>query len=226
MDTQIKEIAQFLTSETRPDIKLPAIEFIAGLTGSPHNAILVAKNTAIIDAAINLTTDEIDGVADAAFTILVNITGDDNTSKYLCKQDNIELLLRYASLSTAKYADKACMVLCNLTRLTEGCDMAIKLLESQNGRQYFRQLLVAFYRSDYNKYATYHHVAAFLANITQLETARKWILSKDDLIIVKCLPYMQYYDSVVRRRGIIALIRNCCFENGKNCDLLYVWYNI
>lgn len=215
MDSQIKEIAQFLTPETRPDIKLPAIQFIAGLTGSPQSAILIAKNRAIIDAAINLTTDQVDGVADAAYTILVNITGDGNTAKYLCKQNYIELLLKYASLSTAKYADKACMILCNLSRLAEGCDMSVEVLRSQSGRKHFQQLLVAFCRSDYNKDATYHHFAAFLANITQSETVRKWILSKDDMIILKFLPYMQYYDSLVRRRGIIAVIRNCCFENGK-----------
>ncbi|EDV29347.1 uncharacterized protein TRIADDRAFT_19950 [Trichoplax adhaerens] len=220
MESQIKEIAQFLTLQTRPDIKLPAIEFIAGLTGSSETNTLIARNTTIIDAAVNLTKDEIENVADAAYITLINVTGDDHAANYLCKKDYVQSLLLYALKKTAKYADKACMILCNLTRLSQGCDTTMEILQSQDGRKIFNQLLDAFFCSGYNKHATYHHVAAILANVTQVQAARRWILDKDKLIIQKCLPYTQYYDNAIRRRGLIAVIKNCCFESDCNEWLL------
>ncbi|XP_068789713.1 protein HGH1 homolog [Struthio camelus] len=52
-----------------------------------------------------------------------------------------------------------------------------------------------------------------LCNLSQVAEGRRGLLDRSRCSIQRLLPFTQYKDSVVLRRGIVGALRNCCFEH-------------
>ncbi|NXF41671.1 HGH1 protein, partial [Nyctibius bracteatus] len=55
-----------------------------------------------------------------------------------------------------------------------------------------------------------------LCNLSQLPEGRRGLLDRSRCSVQRLLPFTQYEDSVVHRRGIVGALRNCCFEYGES----------
>ncbi|NXT18596.1 HGH1 protein, partial [Syrrhaptes paradoxus] len=54
-----------------------------------------------------------------------------------------------------------------------------------------------------------------LCNLSQLPEGRRGLLDRSRCSVQRLLPFTQDRDSVVRRRGIVGALRNCCFQHGE-----------
>ncbi|NWU70600.1 HGH1 protein, partial [Pterocles burchelli] len=54
-----------------------------------------------------------------------------------------------------------------------------------------------------------------LCNLSQLPQGRRGLLDRSRCSVQRLLPFTQDKDSVVRRRGIVGALRNCCFQHGE-----------
>ncbi|XP_065686263.1 protein HGH1 homolog [Patagioenas fasciata] len=52
-----------------------------------------------------------------------------------------------------------------------------------------------------------------LCNLSQLPEGRRGLLDRSRRSVQRLLPFTQYGDSAVHRRGIVGALRNCCFEH-------------
>ncbi|NXS63629.1 HGH1 protein, partial [Brachypteracias leptosomus] len=55
-----------------------------------------------------------------------------------------------------------------------------------------------------------------LCNLSQLPEGRRGLLDRSRRSVQRLLPFTQYKESVVHRRGIVGALRNCCFEHGES----------
>ncbi|NXS70759.1 HGH1 protein, partial [Pandion haliaetus] len=55
-----------------------------------------------------------------------------------------------------------------------------------------------------------------LCNLSQLPEGRRGLLDRSRCSVQRLLPFTQYQDSVVHRRGVVGALRNCCFEYGES----------
>ncbi|NXF89968.1 HGH1 protein, partial [Eubucco bourcierii] len=51
-----------------------------------------------------------------------------------------------------------------------------------------------------------------LCNLSQLPEGRRGLLDRSRCSVQRLLPFTQYRDSVIHRRGIVGALRNCCFQ--------------
>ncbi|XP_050748825.1 protein HGH1 homolog [Gymnogyps californianus] len=51
-----------------------------------------------------------------------------------------------------------------------------------------------------------------LCNLSQLPEGRRGLLDRSRCSVQRLLPFTQYKDSAVHRRGVVGALRNCCFE--------------
>ncbi|NXV93497.1 HGH1 protein, partial [Calonectris borealis] len=54
-----------------------------------------------------------------------------------------------------------------------------------------------------------------LCNLSQLPEGRRGLLDRSRCSVQRLLPFTQYTDSAVHRRGVVGALRNCCFEYGE-----------
>ncbi|KAM6143047.1 protein HGH1 homolog [Phoenicopterus ruber ruber] len=52
-----------------------------------------------------------------------------------------------------------------------------------------------------------------LCNLSQLPEGRRGLLDRSRCSVQRLLPFTQYKDSAVHRRGVVGALRNCCFEH-------------
>ncbi|NXF98394.1 HGH1 protein, partial [Eubucco bourcierii] len=54
-----------------------------------------------------------------------------------------------------------------------------------------------------------------LCNLSQLPAGRRGLLDHYRYSVQRLLPFTQYQDSMIHRRGIVGALRNCCFQYGE-----------
>lgn len=59
-----------------------------------------------------------------------------------------------------------------------------------------------------------------LSNISQVAESRELFCKTDSGLLNRLIPFVKYDDSIVRRGGIIGLIRNICFDTSLHSYLL------
>ena len=109
------------------------------------------------------------------------------------------------------------MLLSNLTRSKQDCELCLK--STEKSQQYslkniFDVLCNEKYNEKYNEHVELHHMAIFLSNLSRLKVVQMLVLDKAVGLMQKLLPYVSFQKFVMRRKGIVGIIRNCCFEYG------------
>uniref|UniRef100_A0A8D8XWV9 Protein HGH1 homolog n=1 Tax=Cacopsylla melanoneura TaxID=428564 RepID=A0A8D8XWV9_9HEMI len=223
MDT-LEELKQFLEPKTRPDVKLIAVQHILGLTASPDtcNDLTNAKQIDLVNAIIGLLTDLFDEVVTIALNILLNLSAEKGSAKnILCNSSPsiISVLFNHIVNSESPLADNCCKILNNLT---SSQFLAAQTLESiQNECLNLDQLVSCFVIQNYNKQkCNLNYLAKVFGNLTQISDFRQYVLDKDKCTIQRLIPFTEYAESSVRREGIAALIKNCCFDTESHAWLL------
>ena len=214
----LAELMSFLSFESRLDVKCTALEYVLGLTGSDAGKEWVKSNKDIVGKLLDLMKDQNEVISKDAHLAIVNLSADEGIVDSLLS--SIPQFLYYLQNPQWIHADKVCTTLSNISRFEVGARCLFKVLteaaENSSGNMTFYLMVDIFdqWRS-YNNCANFHYLASVFLNLSQIHEARKLFLDQKKCILPKLLPYTQFAGSNIRRGGIAGLIKNLCFEVGK-----------
>lgn len=207
MNTALNELTTLLQQEMHPIFKQVALKNIACLTRSEDDLKDLINNTGLLKVLLKHLAEK--SVTDC----LINVSASVEGARQLLKitPNIVQLLLKAIMDRGSKNADECCMILSNLTRTSENADKVIDYLEESNLN--FDDLIDVFTKNSYNKTgAKLHYLSQVFANLSQNFRVRKSILDREKNIIQRLLSFINYTESVVRRKGVVATIKNCCFD--------------
>jgi len=212
---ELEELGQFLTKETRIDIKTVALQHVLGMTANKEGLKTLSEVPSIFANLLQLLDDQTHGVAKEAALSLVNISSDPSYAKDLLQSNQMTNLVKvlYDKIhdENSKIADAATMILSNLTRDIVSCSTVLERLEEHNIE--IERIVFILCQEGYNKHgANLRYLAPVLSNLSQLPEVRRKILDKEQCIIQRLLTFTEYSESNVKKGGVIGTLRNCCFE--------------
>nr|CAG4649473.1 EOG090X08WK [Scapholeberis mucronata]SVE93719.1 EOG090X08WK [Scapholeberis mucronata] len=216
--TEIEELSQFLTIETRLDVKALALQQTLGLTGTADGRQLLTKTSAIFKNLCQLLNDSQQSVATDASLALINLSADQDVVDTLIGEgtDVIDNMLKIITNPEHALADPACMVLSNITRNKQGSERVFQKMSKD-----LDKFIDIFCQEKYNKKgARLHYLAPVLSNLSQIPEMRRYILDPSRTCLQRLVSFTDYKDSAIRRGGILGLIKNCCFETEHHLWLL------
>jgi len=214
------DIAPFLLPTVRTDVRANAVQYLLGLTGSETGRQFIADNTVLLQRLINVTDDDQAAIAKDAFLSIVNLAADADIAGRIFKLSTAEELLS-GLLKAALYEGRvepniACMALSNLSRSESSASVIVEFIVKEHEPDIsVRRIVDVLCQSDLEGV---DYLAPFLSNLSQVTAIRKILLDHDRVVFQRILPLISYTKSKVRRGGIVATVRNCCFETGM------VWY--
>ena len=210
----VKELLPFLSLNARGDVKSLALDYILGLSGSDSGKHFLNQNEEYLRCILELTRDLNSNISRDAYSTIVNLSAELAISDKLLKFNIIEPFLSYALKQTSEHADKVAMILSNVTRTETGCREVLKVTNTSEECSLYKIVEVLCVEK-YNPRAELNYFATFLSNLTQLQESRDYILDRDCCVIQRLLPFTTYSASLVKRRGIVAVLKNCCFESSE-----------
>jgi len=220
VDTKLieSEVAPFLSSTARADLRSIAVQYFLGLTGSEAGRRYIADNGDYLQRLIDMVDDEQAAIAKDAFLAIVNLAAESDIACRVLQLSTAEKLLDRL-LTAALYEGRvepniACMALSNLSRSEAGASVIAEYVVKEREPDVGVQCIVdVLGRPDL---AGRDYLAPFLSNLTQVSSVRKILLDRDRVVLQRILPLISYTKSTTRRGGIVGTVRNCCFETG-NC---------
>ncbi|XP_029287734.1 protein HGH1 homolog [Cottoperca gobio] len=217
-DSEVAELPTFLTPDTRPDVKGHTTGYILGLSGNRDGCRFLRSKPDIIAALFALTTDPSIAIVKDCYHILINLSADETLHQVLLTDVKV-LQVMLKKLLDPEYvlSDKICKILSNLTRHLKTCKIVFKVLQEEVGMVKLVEIICT---EGYNKKANFHYLGTLLSNLTQLPEARTYMLDKDRCVIQRLFPFTQYQASLIRRGGVVGILRNCCFDHAHHVWLL------
>ena len=223
---------QFLRPCARLDVKARALDIVLGLTGSEDGRAVLRGNREALRLLFDLTRDESSAttIARDAYSALLNCAASDDLAEDILSLDVLSELVSLVAAATAvehdsqrsplaltgAHVDKACMLISNLTRSEAGSKELVRVLTTSGGDGTVSlDKLVDVFDKNASQSSSVHYLATVFSNVTQLSSARKLFLDHSKRIVPRLLPYVSFEASLVRRGGIVGLIRNLCFEIGE-----------
>ena len=220
MADHIQEFLSFLTLDSRVDLKSASLQYVLGLTGSNEGKELIKSNPALIRCMFDLLMDKYTLVSTDAHLCLLNLSSAEDMSEHILSLDIFPKLLELVVDPKWNHADKVCMILSNLTRSEKGAEVFLKAISESPSEASchklpsLHRLVDVFGCKGFNKTANLHYLAALFQNLSQITSARQLFLDRPLCIVPRLLPFTQYAESVIRRGGVVGLLRNLCFEVG------------
>ena len=239
MTDQLQDLFSFLSLDSRVDLKTIALDYILGLTGSDGGRAMIKASPPVIRLLLQLTSDkQPTAISKDANLVLLNLSSSADIAEVMLDLEVIPKLL--VNLVNPEYAhsDAICMTLSNLTQTEKGSELFLTaIMKSEQAQKEEQsatvssaasaaaisaaavpslyQLVDIFDRKDFNKRANFHYLATMFLNITQLSLARQMFLDRKKCILPRLITYTQFYESEIRRGGIVGLLRNLCFDVGQ-----------
>ncbi|KAM9278851.1 protein HGH1 homolog [Cariama cristata] len=197
VEAALAELAALLAPAAGEAARAGAAEAALALSGDAAGRRLLAGRPAALAALLELAAGPCPPAARDALGCLVNVSAEPAAHG--------PLLAALPALLGLLPGGPACGVLANLCRergaarrvlrgLREGGPGLAPLLQALGGPQPPAQL------------------GPLLCNLSQLPEGRRGLLDRSQCSVQRLLPFTQYKDSVVHRRGIVGALRNCCFE--------------
>lgn len=219
MEAALDELASILRQENTVAFKHLALKNIAGITSTEEGLKAIIRSSELLKVLLENLDNK--SVGDC----LINVSASEEGAQELLKShpNIVDLLLTNIKNPESENADQCCMILSNLTHAPENTEIVFEFIERN-----FEDLLAVFTKTGYNKKgANLHYLSQIFANLSQNSRVRQLILDKDKSVIQRLLPFVSFKDSLIRRKGIVATLKNCCFDIehhefllGENVDIL------
>ncbi|XP_068087083.1 protein HGH1 homolog [Anabrus simplex] len=224
---ELSDMMNFLSINARLDLKSVACQYILGLTGSEGGREVLLKRPVLVKCVVDLIRDPVVNVAKDAILSIVNFSADERGARMLLaeeccqklgqddtsnQRDDVVATCLSALLDPeCPLADPACMVLSNVTRLASNVERFMYLVERSDFS--LDQIITAFTKRIYNKKgANLHYLGPLFSNLSQSITVRTFLMDRERCVIQRLLPFTGFHQSVVRRGGIVGMIKNCTFD--------------
>jgi len=210
------EVAPFLSSTARADLRSIAVQYFLGLTGSMAGRRYIVDSGDYLQRLIDIVDDV--AIAKDAFLAIVNLAAEPDIACRILKFPSAEMLLDRL-LTAALYEGRvepsiACMALSNLSRGEAGASVIAEyIVKEREPDVSVKRIVDVLCKPDL---VGRDYLAPFLSNLSQVSSVRKILLDHDRVIFQKILPLINYVKSTTRRGGIVGTVRNCCFETGMN----------
>ncbi|XP_066594572.1 protein HGH1 homolog [Prorops nasuta] len=221
----LKQLLEFLTPSTRLDVKAAALHQVLGITGTAEGRELLLSSPEALQLLVTLMSGSSAPIAEKAALSIINLTGDEpganaymiiaestQTNLHLEQCHNlIQVCLKSIMNKDSPIADPCCMILSNVTRSLHLVDRVIVLIEASGYS--WDSIIAAFTAKQFNTNgAKLHYLGPVFSNLSQSPLVRRYIMDKDRSVIQRLLPFTEYSESNIRRGGIIATLKNCCFD--------------
>uniref|UniRef100_A0A4W2HHI4 Protein HGH1 homolog n=1 Tax=Bos indicus x Bos taurus TaxID=30522 RepID=A0A4W2HHI4_BOBOX len=210
------KLLPFLALGERADLQAAAAQHVLALTGSGPGRTLLAGQTALLRALVELAVAPPPAPARDAARALVNLAADPGLHKpLLAAEPRLPVRLLGCALDPQwPWAEEAAAVLANLSREPVPCAALIEALAAaEPGESGLERLVRALCTPGYNARAPLHYLGPVLSNLSQRPATRAFLLDRNRCVVQRLLPLTQYPDSSVRRGGVVGTLRNCCFEH-------------
>ena len=200
-------------------LTLPELKHDLSLSGTDAGCEFIAGNDKYLTAIIGIAEDQSQLVImkDALFA-LINLTTHAHIAQKIAtlssKPDLIMTLLKWVLKADFKYGDIVSSILANMSRDEECAKLIVKQILANQDSVGFDKLITVFCTIDYNKENKLHYLGSVLSNLTQIQETRQYILDKKRCVVQRLLPFTEYKESVIRRAGAVATLKNCSFETG------------
>ncbi|GAB9467090.1 hypothetical protein Gpo141_00004449 [Globisporangium polare] len=230
--TSVEELVAFL-SHPRPELRKSASSLLINMTASDQgmHQLMQLDKFDIIQALCRIVSD-MRPIAEDAIKALINLTAaNPAAAERTLKFDLLNRVMTQIEDDEWRLKDYSMMLLANVSTTPEGAralmgydskmDDALLALREKK----MRTLTTLFLESEAEPEGIdkdtgdakwddeYQYVANILANISQLAEGRDFLLKNrgSTTLIAELLPQLRS-PNVVRRRGIIAAVRNLCFD--------------
>lgn len=211
-----KELLSFLDCNARADLKLLAIHHILGITGTPDGVTFIGRSETLLRAIGRLCTDTDCNVSREAVLCLVNLSSDENICSALTESEWGVSLLSHLFQSGLdpknKEADDVCSCLSNVTRSSSCAEKLAGLVLHNNGLE---RVVEALTKPNFNSNADLRYLATFLMNMTQTTAVQHALAAPPQRLLQQLLPCISLSSSPSHRKGIVGVVKNCCFVYGK-----------
>jgi len=207
----MEELASFLTVDSRIDVKMMALQQVLGLSASPEG-ISALSCPPILAALMGLLKDPVEQVSSASLLSLVNLSSvSSSCQEILGLQPPLlptlfKLLQEKRGSSSSKVAEKASMLLSNLTREMAPAAQVWAQMEAAGLKV---SLLVDLLCQEGEGNLVY--LGPSLSNLSQLTEVRSELMADNGSLLQRLLPFTEYTKSGVKRGGVVGALRNCCF---------------
>ncbi|ORY99192.1 hypothetical protein BCR43DRAFT_221932 [Syncephalastrum racemosum] len=231
MEQQVIELLEFL-HQPRLEIRALAVQQLTSLTpkSSEFYPLLVSKRSTLIPDLKSLCHEDT-VIAHEAIRCLINLSGDARVLQELDDPFFIKFICLLITVPSSILADAACMLLSNMTKHEPIC---VKLLEGNtnpmpglcDSKRLMDHLVEAFHRGHkkaYNPKAEFHFLASVFSNCSGIRLGRVFLLEPSPYDELAPLTKIQIFSEdphVIRRGGVDAAIKNCCFETRKHEEIL------
>lgn len=169
-DPEVAELLPFLVPGARADLQAAAAQHVLALTGAGSGRTLLAGQTALLRALIDLAVAPAPAPSRDASRALVNLAADPDLHWQMLAADP-ELpvrLLRCVLDPQWPWAEEVAAVLANLSREPAPCAaLTEKLMAAEPERLGLERLVNALCMPSYNASAPLHYLGPLLSNLSQ-----------------------------------------------------------
>ncbi|XP_075219369.1 protein HGH1 homolog isoform X2 [Lycorma delicatula] len=218
----LKEIVVLL-KDGNSEIRYTCIQQVLGLTGSNDSLPLLLNQDDLIKTLTSLMVHQKE-ISKLACLTLINLSAEEaGAKKILCaddatctekmsgKSEVISHCLENILNKECVIADSCCMLLCNLSRSNLHANYVVDSLIDCKAT--INKLIDAFCDLKYNKTGcNLDYLGPFFSNISQTSSAVEYLYESAD----RLLPFTEYKVSVIRRGGIVGMLRNFSFNSEKH----------
>jgi hypothetical protein len=130
----------------------------------------------------------------------------------------LQIILKAIIDADSKLTDPLLSILSNLSRSESLADGVMKsLLEIDEN--ILDRLVATFTKIDFNKHKqNLNYLAAVFSNLSQTSTFRSLVAKSETRLLPRLLPFIHHETSLIRRGGIVGLLKNICFDSS-----LHAW---
>jgi len=208
--TVVKELVGFL-SHSRPDVRELALENLSGLTVDPDGREFLKKED-VTRPLCRLIGDS-KKIAKSALSCLINLCADEEFINAIVERNIFPALVDGVKDkdSLPEIVELNAMLINNLTSTEKGSAKLLGIGEPLAGLHASKLIDTLVFKERKDGKDPYSWIALALMNITQLKDGRDLVLNPDRAVFPLLLPFVKD-SNLNRRRGVLGVMKNCCFD--------------
>ncbi|CAN6484608.1 unnamed protein product [Victoria cruziana] len=211
MASELEELFGFLSSPSQ-QLKRAAVDIVRGLTGTDDGLQALAQNSDKAVAALSGLLVENKEVAEPAAEALVNMSQNSVLSEKMVVAGIVGKSMEMLSRKDPSLSRLSVMLLANLTQFDAGISSLLQVGDEKFEGLNLLKLVRSFCRSHNDtKDDPFEHVSSILVNVSRTEAGRNLLLDPKRGLLKQIIPQFDS-TSLLRTKGVLGTIRNCCFD--------------
>jgi len=215
----VVELVPFLR-DPKKEVRHIAVQNLAGFSSAPEAQELLVKEKNLIPT-LKILLFDVDYIARESYVCLLQFSTNTAFAHKMLEAKLIPHLMEVVCDKESIFIEVALLILGNLTRIQEGSEALLQKDTDFEGVFVYKliQRFCQGERTEDPKDDKYKWIASIVTNLSQLEKGR-YILTKDGGELLMLVASANISNHAIRKRGIAATIKNCCFNRESHMELL------